>query len=152
VRLVTIRADTMEKMLREKAPQATIVGRYQGGLIDNGEKSMTQALKDHPDINVIMSINDAGAYGAVRALEAAGKKPDQVKIVSVDAETEARRMINDGEFFVASVDSGPVQVGQWAIEAAAKMLVGAPVPRQIMMPGNIVTRDSMQTPEATMGF
>ena len=61
-------------------------------------------------------------------------------------------MISDGEFFVASVDSGPVQAGQWAIDAAAKLLIGAPVPRQIMLPGNIVTRESMQTPEATTGF
>ncbi len=152
VPLVTVRADAMEKVLREKAPQVTIVGRYQGGLIDSGEKSMTQALKDHPDINVIMSINDAGAYGAVKALRAAGKKPNEVKIISVDAENEARRMMNDRDFFVASVDSGPVQVGQWAIDAAAKLLVGAPVPRQIMLPGNIVTRETMQTPEATSGF
>jgi ABC-type sugar transport system substrate-binding protein len=149
VPLVTIRADTMEKILHEQAPLATIVGRYLGGLTDNGEKSMMQALRDHPEINVIMSINDAGAYGAVKALRAAGKKPGDVKIVSVDAENEARRMINDGEYFVASVDSGPVQVGQWGIDAAVKLLVGAPVPRQIMLPGNIVTRESMQTPEAT---
>lgn len=149
VPLVTIRADTMEKMVREKAPQATIVGRYLGGLTDNGEKSIMQALKDHPEINVIMSINDAGAYGAVKALRAAGKKPEDVKIISVDAENEARRMINAGEYFVASVDSGAVQVGQLGIDAAVKLLVGAPVPRQIMLPGNIVTRESLQTPEAT---
>jgi ribose transport system substrate-binding protein len=140
------RADAMQKALLAKAPNVKIVGRFLGGLADNGQKSMTDALQKFPDINVIMSINDAGAIGAVKALEQAGKKGDEVKIVSVDAENEAKRMIRDGEFFVASVDSGAVQNGELAVDAIVKMLASAPVPRQIMVPGNVVTRDSLLTP------
>src|SRR5262249_2840232 len=122
VPMIKSRADAMEKALLAKAPNAKIVGRLQGGLADLGETSMTEALKQFPDINLIMSINDAGAYGAIKALEKAGKNPNDVKIVSVDAENEARRMINQGYFFVASVDSGAVESGQWAVDAAVKLL------------------------------
>ncbi|GEM_PF-742477 len=144
------RADAMQTALLEKAPNVKIVGRWQGGLPDDGERSMTEALAQHPEINVIMSINDAGAYGAVKALRKAGKRPGDVIIVSVDAETEARRMIANGEFFRASVDSGAVASGELAVDAAVKLLAGAPVPRQILLPGKVVTRDDLTaTLEAT---
>src|SRR5262249_16924845 len=145
VPMIKVRADSMEKALLAKAPGAKIVGRFEGGLAENGEKSMADALKKYPDINVIMSINDAGAYGAIKALENAGKKPNEVKIISVDAENEARRMINQGYFFVASVDSGAVEVGQWAVDAVVKLLAESPVPRQIMLPGKVVTRELTPT-------
>jgi ABC-type sugar transport system substrate-binding protein len=138
---VTVRrADAMQQALLERAPNAKIVGRWQGGLADDGERSMTAALEQFPDINVIMSINDAGAYGAVKALRKAGKKPGDVAIISVDAETEARRMIDEGEYFRASVDSGAVASGELAVDAAVKLLAGSPVPKQIFLPGTMVTR------------
>ncbi len=134
------RADAMQAALLERAPDAKIVGRWQGGLPEDGERSMTAAIEQHPDINVIMSINDAGAYGAVKALRKAGKKPGDVMIISVDAETEARRMIDAGEFFRASVDSGAVASGELAVDAAVKLLAGSAVPKQIFLPGLMVTR------------
>lgn len=144
------RADAMQAALLEKAPNVKVVGRWQGGLPDDGERSMTDALAQYPEINVIMSINDAGAYGAVKALRKAGKQPGDVVIVSVDAETEARRMIASGEFFRASVDSGAVASGELAVDAAVKLLADAPVPRQIFLPGKVVTREDLAaTAEAT---
>ncbi len=142
------RADAMQAALLERAPNARIVGRWQGGLPDDGEQSMTRAIEQYPEINVIMSINDAGAYGAVKALRKAGKKPDEVAIISVDAETEARRMIDNGEFFRASVDSGAVASGEMAVNAAVRLLAGSTVPRQIFLPGVVVTRTP---PTATPG-
>jgi serine/threonine protein kinase/DNA-binding LacI/PurR family transcriptional regulator len=144
---VVQRADAMVAALHEIAPDAKIVGHWQGGLTSDGEKSMTEALQLFPEINVIMSINDAGAYGAVNALIKAGKKPGDVAIISVDAEPEARRMINAGQFFRASVDSGAVASGEYAVDALVKLLAGVPVPRQIFLPGTVVTRD-VATPSA----
>ncbi|MEP7289249.1 MAG: substrate-binding domain-containing protein [Chloroflexota bacterium] len=141
-----IRANAMETALREKAPKVTVVGRYEGGLPENGERTMAAALQQYPEINVIMSINDAGAYGAIKALLNAGKKPEDVKIVSVDAENEARRMIREGQFFVASVDSGGMQSGRSLVDAAAKLLAGSIVPRQILLPGQVVTREALMSP------
>jgi len=135
------RAEAMQTALLEKAQNVQIVGRWLGGLPDNGEQSMTEALQQHPDINVIMSINDAGAYGAIKALRRAGKKPGDVRIISVDAETTAQQMMRNGEFFRASVDSGAVASGEYAVDAAVKLLAGSVVPRQIFLPGTMVTRE-----------
>jgi serine/threonine protein kinase/DNA-binding LacI/PurR family transcriptional regulator len=140
---VVVRADAMARTLRELAPGATIVGRYQGGLPDDGQASMARALAEHPGINVILSINDAGAFGAVDALRAAGRGPDEVSIFSVDAEAEARRMIRDGEYFRASLDNDPVGTASLMVDAAVKMLAGSVVPRQILISGNMVTRNTL---------
>src|SRR5260221_5285524 len=87
---VVVPAGNIEKALMKEAPDATIVGRFLGGTPDNGLKSMESALQKTPDINVIVSINDAGALGAVKALEGAGKKPGDVIVVGIDAEKQAK--------------------------------------------------------------
>ncbi len=127
---VVIRADAMAKVLRENAPNVNILGRYLGGLPENGEKSMNQALKEHPEVDIILSINDAGAFGAVKTLKAVGKKPTDVIIFSVDAEQEARRMIGAGEFFRGSFDTDPQGTANLMIQAIVKMLAGGIVFRQ----------------------
>jgi hypothetical protein len=63
-------------------------------------------------------------------------------IISVDAEAEARRMIERGEFFRASLDNDPVATGTLAIDAAVKILAGSVIPRQIVMPGKMIARES----------
>jgi len=136
------RGNAMKAALLAKLPNINFLGNWTGGLSEEGKKSMKEALAAYPDINVIMSINDAGAYGAVEALQEAGKKPGDVFIFSVDAESEAQRRILAGEFFVASFDNDPVLTGRLAIDATVKMLAGVPVPKQIMMPGKMVTAET----------
>ncbi|HVO43622.1 MAG TPA: substrate-binding domain-containing protein, partial [Aggregatilineales bacterium] len=144
-----VRADHMQTALHDKAPDASILGRYQGGTPENGEKSMTDALRQHPDLNVIMSINDAGAYGAVKALEASGKKPGDVIISSVDAQDQAKDFIRRGYFFRASLDTDPVSIGRYAVIAGVKMLAGSVVPRQILLKGLMVTAQTLGAATAT---
>jgi serine/threonine-protein kinase len=145
---VVIRADMMEVMIKRLAPKALIVGRWPGGLPDNGEASMAEILKTHPDVNVILSINDAGAIGAVRTLRAAKIPPDQIRIFSVDAETAARQLIEDGQYFVASLDNDPVGAGRLLIDAVVKMSAGRPVPRTVLLTGQMITREVLQATPA----
>ncbi|MBC8099034.1 MAG: protein kinase, partial [Armatimonadetes bacterium] len=97
------RADGLEAGLLEFAPNATIIGRYPGAIIANAKESISQLIADGVDFNVIASINDAGSYGAIEALEAAGIDPNSVIIVSVDAETRAQEYIRDGYYLRGSV-------------------------------------------------
>jgi hypothetical protein len=67
----------------------------------------------------------------------------------VDAEAEARRMISQGQYFRASLDNDPVGTGTWMVDSAVKMLSGAVVPKQIMIPGKMITRETLSvTPTA----
>jgi serine/threonine protein kinase/DNA-binding LacI/PurR family transcriptional regulator len=141
---IVARADGMKEGLLEFAPNVEIVGEYLGGTQDNARESVSKALEDGVEFDVILSINDAGSYGAIEALEAAGVRPDEVMIFSVDAEQLARRYIREGRFMRASVAVGRTISAQASIDAMVKLLAGAPIPQQIYTePGELVTWESL---------
>ncbi len=137
---VVVRADNIEKCLKQKAPNVNIVGRFLGGTTDNGLKSMENALQAHPDIDVVVSINDAGAYGAVNALEAAGKDPKSTVVVGIDAEAKAKDLIKQGKFYRGTVDTSPAATGEMTIDAVIKLLSSATAPKNIKVPVTKITQ------------
>lgn len=147
------RADGLEAGLLEYAPEANIIGRYRGGTREFGEASIRSLLEKGTDIDVILSINDAGAFGAIKALEDAGINPDSVIITSVDAEQQARQYIRDGYYIRGSVDPGREQFSRAGINAAVKILAGGTLPERILVPpGEVVTKellDQQATAEAS---
>ena len=135
-----IRAEQIEKTLLAQAPRARLVGRYLGGTQENGLKSMEAALQAHPDLNVVVSINDAGAYGAEQALLAAGKDPKTTMVVGIDAEKNALAKIKQGGMYRGSVDTQPAKTGEMAAEGVVKLLAGSAVPRDIKVPVKVITQ------------
>ncbi len=136
---VVVRADNIERALLAQAPQATIVGRYLGGITEYGLRSMETALQAHPDINVVVSINDAGAYGALQALTAAGKDPATTIIVGIDAEKQALELIQAGGMYRGTVDTQPARTGVMVAQGMVKLLAGGTVPRDIAVPVKVIT-------------
>ena len=141
---IVVRADNIEKCLMQAAPNAKIVGRYLGGTTENGLKSMTEALKAYPEIDVVASINDAGAYGALTALQAAGKDSKSTIIVGIDAEAKARELIKAGNFFRGTVDTAPALTGEAVINGTVKLLAGGALPKQVEGEIVKVTKDSLK--------
>jgi ribose transport system substrate-binding protein len=141
---VVIRADNIESCLKKTAPDATIVGRYKGGTTDFGQTSMENALQAHPDINVVASINDAGAYGAMTALQAANADPAKTIIVGIDAEANAKDLIKAGGMYYGTVDTNPSETGVMAINAAIKLLAHATVQKNIKVDVVKITKDTLQ--------
>jgi ABC-type sugar transport system substrate-binding protein len=135
-----LRANAIEQALKEQAPQAVIVGRYLGGTQENGLKSMEAALQAHPGINVVVSINDAGAYGARQALLAAGKDPQTTLVVGIDAEKNALALIEQGGIYRGTVDTQPAKTGEMVAAGVVKLLAGSRVPRDIKVPIQVITR------------
>jgi len=147
---VVVRADAIRAAIAEGAPDATIVGSYLGGTTENGLASMETALVEHPDINVVVSINDAGAYGAMQALQNAGV--ENAVIVGIDAEKQAKEMIKAGGMYKGTVDTSPAKTGEMATNAAVKLLAGSQFPQNIAVPVTLITADNVDeylTPEAT---
>ncbi len=138
---VVIRADAIAAALAEGAPDAVIVGNYLGGTTEFGLNSMETALQEHPEINVVVSINDAGAYGAMQALEAAGKTAEDSIIVGIDAEPQALEYINSGTMYRGTVDTAPAETGRMTIKAAVKLLAGSTIPQNIRVPVNLMTAE-----------
>lgn len=138
-----LRADAIEAAIKIQASNATIIGRFLGGTQEHGLSSMETALQAHPEINVVVSINDAGAYGAWQALMAAGKDPATTIIVAIDAEKKARELIKGGGMYRATVDTDPARTGRLAGLAAIRLLAGSTVPAEIRVPVKVITASEL---------
>ncbi|HLU08621.1 MAG TPA: sugar ABC transporter substrate-binding protein, partial [Oceanobacillus sp.] len=145
---VVIRADAIREAIEEGAPDAVIAGNYLGGTTENGLASMESALVEHPEINVVVSINDAGAYGAMQALENIGR--DDAIIVGIDAEAAAKELIAEGGMYRGTIDTSPARTGEMTVNAAIKLLAGSEIPQNIRVPVTLITAETLaMEPEAT---
>ncbi len=139
-----VRADGLEAGVLELAPEANIVGRYLGATAENGEQSVSRLLEEGTPFDVILSINDAGAYGAISALEKAGVDPSAVIISSIDAESVARQYIRSGYFMRSSIAVNRQEFSETSVNAMIKLLAGATVPETYLVPpGDAITRDDL---------
>lgn len=146
--LVT-RANGLEDGVKEFAPNANIVGRFTGATRENGETSVRQLIEDGVEFDVIVSINDAGSFGAITALEAAGYAPDSVLIFSADAEALARQYIRDGYFMRGSVELDRKAFSDVMVNAMVRLLGGATMPEVVLVPpGDVVTRETLLASES----
>ena len=143
--LVT-RANGLRDGALQVAPDSVIVANRRGGTLDNGYESVKAALEEGLEFNTILSMNDAGSFGAIKALEEAGIDPAMVAISSVDAEALAREYIRDGHYLRASVSVNRALFAQAAINAVVKMLAGSPVPETLVVaPGEVITAANVDT-------
>lgn len=143
--ILVTRAQGLEDGLRERAPEAEVVARRPGGTPENGETGIGALLEQGVVFNAILSINDAGAIGAVRALEAAGIPPESVVISSVDAEVIVREYIQNGYYFGASVEIDRALFSRAAVNAIVRLLGGGTVPQTILVaPQRVVVRATAQ--------
>jgi ribose transport system substrate-binding protein len=139
---VVVRADAIRAALEEFAPDAVIVGNYLGGTTEFGLASMESALVEHPEINVVVSINDAGAYGAMQAIENAGR--DDAIIVGIDAEPQAMEFIAEGGMYRGTIDTSPALTGVNSLNAAVKLLAGTEIPQNIAVTVTLVNADNVE--------
>ncbi len=139
------RAAGMEEALREIAPDAEIVGRYPGVTLDNGYDAIRSLLERGEAFDMILSVDDAASFGAIRALEEAEVPEGAVDIVSIGGEERAQQFIRDGHYLRGSVSVDREASSRIAVDAVVKLLAGASVPEFLSFPqGELMTRD---TPE-----
>ena len=92
------------------------------------EAGMTQLLQQHPDINVVYTVNEPAAFGAAAALKAAGKGNDDVILVSVDGGCDAIKNGVRPGVIDATVQQYPENMARKGIEAIADAAGGGPKP------------------------
>jgi ribose transport system substrate-binding protein len=91
---------------------------YEGGLT-----AMEDMIVANPDINVLISEQDAMALGAMQAVREAGKE-DQILIVSAaDGQKEAFEMIKNGDFGATGLND-PELISKKAVDIAIRVLSG----------------------------
>jgi ribose transport system substrate-binding protein len=111
----------------------TAPGRY---LRAGGREAMAALLSAHPRLDAAICSNDLMALGALDALDAAGRR---ALVVGNNGTIEAAEAIGQGRLF-ASMDYCGFRMGALAAMAALRHLDGAPVPREIILPAEIVHR------------
>jgi ribose transport system substrate-binding protein len=98
--------------------------------------AMDELLAKHPRIDGVWTANDMMALGAVDALAAAGRKAE---VVGINGLPEAIANIERGTM-LASVDFSALNIAAIATRAVLRHLDGEPVPKEILVPAELIDR------------
>ena len=125
-------------------PAFTIVDEEEClGQLENAMPAMERILARHPQVSIVMALNDPAAMGALAALQNANRI-GTVKVYGVDGVPETKEMILQGHM-TATAEQSPRQIGKQAAEQAYRLLAGESVPRVIQLPTQLLTRDILLT-------
>lgn len=113
------------------------------GQLELAMPAMAGMLREHPDINIVMALNDPAAMGALAALQQAGRL-DSVLVYGVDGAQEARDMIAQGHMAATAVQA-PRRMGQMAVEQAYRILAGEQPEPLLQLPTKLLTRENTAT-------
>lgn len=106
------------------------------------EAGLRRLLDRSPDITVVYTVNEPAAFGAAAALDAAGKDPDEVVLVSVDGGCEA---IKDGirpGVIDATAQQYPENMAREGVQALAAAARGDQAPAEYLDTGvQLITND-----------
>ena len=119
------------------APGIRLVGVAPGRYLRQpGRGAMAALLAQHPRIDGVICTNDLMALGALDALEAAGR---HALVVGNNGTIDAVKEVAKGRL-LASMDYDGFKMGAIAAMAALRHLVGIPVPREILLPAQVIDR------------
>lgn len=102
--------------------------------------TMENILQSTSDIDVVWSLNDPTALGALQAIEGAGLSG--IDIVSIDGTPEAIAAIINERGIKYTVDQAPFDMGAFVVQAAYDILEGNEVEEIIRCGGTIIGPDN----------
>jgi ribose transport system substrate-binding protein len=109
------------------------VGNYQQ---PDAKRVMQQFLKDHPQIDAVLSANDSMALGALEALKEANRT---AIVIGINGILPAVKQIETGAI-LASVDFNMFKIGCTATRAAVRYLKGEPLREKILLPAEVIDK------------
>jgi fructose transport system substrate-binding protein len=127
-----------------------IVGQaYAQGDEDKARAAMARLLDEDPGINIVYTINEPTAFGALDALEDAGRDDDDVILVSIDGSCDAiKDAVRPGEID-ATAQQYPENMAREGLEAVAEAVRGGPSPSGFLDTGvELITSDSVEGVES----
>lgn len=123
----------------QQQPRMTVVASQPANWErDQGFTVFQNMLQAHRDIDAVFACSDLMALGAVEAIAAAGRA-GRIRVVGFDALDDARKAIEAGRMD-GSVAQSPRDMGRLAVESAARLLRGEPVPAEQKVPIALVTK------------
>lgn len=110
--------------------------------LTQAQKKMEALLGRIPDLAGVFCANDNMALGAIQAIEAANKT-GKVAVTAYDDTEAAQKAIRNGRL-QATIEPHPDLMGEWGVENAVKALGGGQVAKEIAIPTDLVTADTLK--------
>ena len=114
----------------------------------NYEKAYSRTkelLEEHPDINVLVGLNEYSAIGAGKAVRDLGLS-DEILMVGFDSSIAEVQMLEEG-VFNAIVVQKPFNMGYLGVENTVLLLQGEILPEMVDSGSELITKENMYTDE-----
>lgn len=132
------RTEGLKRALAD-SPGIELVGSRVGYLQEApARKAMEELLRDHPQIDGVWTANDVMAFGALTALQKAGRT---ATVVGINGLPAAIDHIERGTM-LASIDFSAFNIAAIATHAVLRHLAGRPVPSEVMVPAELIDRSN----------
>lgn len=132
------------------APGVDVVAQEQAIDPDTGLAKTNAILAKHPDLNLVLGVTDASAYGGFKALQQAGRQKDDAKtfVGGQDGSAPSLVAIKQGTFYRASAALAPDDIAHAIVEvpravAAGKADPGVQVPIALVGRGDTAAIDDL---------
>ena len=116
----------LEPISAIEAAGGQIVALGEGATVEIGRRQTEAALRQHPDLAIVIGINDEFAVGAAQAFEAAGKDPASSFICGQDGAPEGLREIARGLHYKGSAAILFDQLGAAIVDQSLNAIAGKP--------------------------
>ncbi len=137
------RAEGIKDGLAEYVPNAEVVAEAQAGYTDEGIVVGENFMQAHPNMKVVVGIDDAGLLGVYEAVKAAGKEKDSdFGMFGIDAVEEALKLIEADTAFRSTIFLDLNTTGGNMVQAAYDLLNGKTVERNNYFPMVNITKDN----------
>lgn len=132
------RAEGIVAGMAEYAPNAKIVAQAQAGYVDEGIVVGENFMQAHPNMKIVVGIDDAGLLGIYESVVAAGKTADDFGLFGIDALPEALKLISEGTIFRSTIHLDLNTIGERMVQAAYDLHQGKEVEKVVYFPLNTV--------------
>ena len=102
---------------------------------------MEELIQTHPEINIVMALNDPAAMGALAALQNENLSGN-IKVYGVDGVPETKEMIFSRRM-TATAGQSPRQIGKIAADCAYKIFNGESVEKIIKLPTKLLSAENI---------
>ena len=116
------------------------------GTVEDARKKIQDILVKYPnkgDISAIWAAWDLPSIGAAQAVDAAGRS--EIKVYGVDGDPAAIELLADpNSSFTADMAPIPYEIGQSAIDSAARHLAGETLPKSVYHETELITKKNAE--------
>lgn len=108
------------------APGVDVVAREQAIDPDTGLSKTKAILANHPDLNLVLGVTDAAAYGGFRALQQAGRARDDARtfVGGQDGSAPSLLAVKQGTFYRASAALAPKDIAAAIVDVPRAVAAG----------------------------